>query len=160
MSSYSNFSQNGPFRLCLYLRPFLANFPALANYLQRIDIDNTILNSPLSQPGVEGVFQESFVVSADVDLDGQRHIGLDSRAGRVQRQFPDRNAHPLTPQVPKAQNALAIRHHNSLRILELGIIEPRVFITLVTIHILVETHMYTGFTYTNYKCIQVAIKQC
>lgn len=54
------------------------------------------------------------VVSADIQEHRQTLLGFDPPTGRVQGQLPHGDAHAVAAQVAQTQNALAVRHHNSL----------------------------------------------
>ena len=78
------------------------------------------------QPGlapadVEVVSQQLLVVGADVEADGERLRGVDSRRGHVERELADRDAHASRPLVAEAEDALVVGDHDEPHVLEGGV---------------------------------------
>ena len=65
-------------------------------------------NPRLTQPEVERIGQQRFVVGTHIKSDGQRDLGRHAGAGGVERQLTDRDAHAVDTQVAQAEDALAV----------------------------------------------------
>ncbi len=61
------------------------------------------------QADVERVFEQRFVVSADIDRDRQALVWVDARTGDVQRQLAHRDTHTLRAEIAQAEDAFSIR---------------------------------------------------
>jgi hypothetical protein len=66
----------------------------------------------LPEAEVKGIVEEAFVVGAGVDGDGKTLRGMDTGAGGVDREFPDRDAHSIGAEVAEAEDALAVRDND------------------------------------------------
>ena len=65
---------------------------------------------PLAQPDVIRVAHQLHVVGADVQYHRQAGVRVHARAGDVERELADRDAHPVRAEVAQPQYALAIGH--------------------------------------------------
>ena len=62
----------------------------------------------LRQPDVERILEQRLVVRADVQRDRQALRGMDARAGGVQGELADRDAHAVRAEIAEAEDALAV----------------------------------------------------
>jgi hypothetical protein len=66
----------------------------------------------LLNPDVKRIFQQIFIVGADVDRHRQAGRGMNAGADRVKSQFANGNPHAICAQIAKAKNAFAVGDHN------------------------------------------------
>jgi len=52
------------------------------------------------------------VIGSHIQSDGQTLVGLDACQGGIESQLAHRDAHTACTQIAKAQNPLAVRHHD------------------------------------------------
>ncbi len=69
----------------------------------------------LAQAYIKRVFEQRFIVGADVDGDRQAQIGMHAGAGGIQRQLAHRYAHAVGAEISKPQYPLAVGDDDQLR---------------------------------------------
>ena len=67
---------------------------------------------------IERVGEMLLIVGADVEQDRQRGRGMQARAGGVERQLADRNAHAAGALIAEAEDALAVAHDDGFDVVE------------------------------------------
>ena len=75
-----------------------------------------VADSPVAPAEVLRMFQQFDVVGAHVEDDRQRASGVDAADQGVQRQLPDRDAHPADALIAEAEDALAVGHDDHVRV--------------------------------------------
>jgi hypothetical protein len=66
----------------------------------------------LRQAAVERIVEEVLVLRADVQRDREAGIRVYTGAGGIERQLANRDAHAVGAEIAKAENALAVGHHD------------------------------------------------
>src|SRR5207302_5745513 len=70
---------------------------------------------------IDRVSEALLVVGPDIEQDRQGGGGMETGAGRIERQLPDRNAHAIGALVSQTEDALAIADDDSLDLVEAGV---------------------------------------
>mmetsp|Transcript_24540 Transcript_24540/g.38620 ORF Transcript_24540/g.38620 Transcript_24540/m.38620 type:complete len:346 (-) Transcript_24540:131-1168(-) len=72
---------------------------------------------------IEGIVDETLGIGSDVDRDGQAASRGDARAGGVEVELANRDAHSISAKVTESQDSLTIRHYNHLDVLVRPIVQ-------------------------------------
>ena len=75
-----------------------------------------VADASVTPPEVLRVLQQFDVVGTDVQHDRQGSGRVDATDQDVQRQLPDRDAHPADALIAEAEDALAVSHHDDVRV--------------------------------------------
>ena len=70
-------------------------------------------------------------VGADVEGDGEELVRGDAREGGVESELAHGDAHALGPQVPQAEDPLAVRHHDGPHVILRPVLEDIIDMALV-----------------------------
>src|SRR6266404_3186619 len=71
----------------------------------------------LTKTEIERIVDQLMIVGADVEHYRQAVLRRNTGAGRVESEFPERDAHAAGAEIPKAQDALPVRHDNETYVL-------------------------------------------
>src|SRR6185369_412955 len=74
-------------------------------------------DAALPQSQVEWVVEQSLVVRADVDNDRQAVLRWHAGTGRAKSEFPDRDAHAASAEIPQPEDALAVGDHDEAHVI-------------------------------------------
>ncbi len=70
----------------------------------------------LQQANVQRIVEQHFIVCSHIQSNWQTRSRVNSSAGRIQREFPDRDSHSISAQVAQAEDSFAIGYDDDAHI--------------------------------------------